>query len=174
MNYDPLTRVYTGAWDGTFKIAWTDNPAWIFREMALHKRWGLGNYISSGQLNKWYLYKIAQYCDGMVGNGRGGTEPRFTCNLYLQTREQGRKVMQDLAAVFRAIAFWAGGELQTVQDAPADAELLFTPANVVGGDFEYQSQSDIKRHSVFVFEAGGGGAPRSMRSTLCQVSGSGL
>ena len=149
-NYNPLTRVYTGTWDGTFTVAWTDNPAWIFREMATHTRWGLGRYIASAQVNKWLLYKIAQYCDGMVPDGFGGTEPRFTCNLYLQTREQARKVLQDLAAVFRAIAFWAGGELQTVQDAPSDPVMLFTPANVVDGNFDYQGQSGLQRHSVFI------------------------
>ena len=149
-NWNPITRVYSGTWDGTFQIAWTDNPAWIFRELATHPRWGLGQYVSAAQVNKWQLYKIAQYCDGLVDRGNGQMEPRFTCNLYLQTREQARKVLQDLAAVFRAIAFWAGGELQVVQDAPADPVLLFTPANVVDGAFEYQGQSGLQRHSVFI------------------------
>lgn len=150
VNWDPITRVYTGVWNGTFKTAWTDNPAWIFRELATHPRWGLGQYITAAQVNKWPLYKIAQYCDGMVDRGNGQTEPRFTCNLYLQTREQARKVLQDLAAVFRAIAFWAGGELQVVQDAPADPVLQFAPGNVVNGHFEYQGQSGLQRHSVFI------------------------
>lgn len=149
-NYDPITRTYTGTWDGTFKIAWTDCPPWIFRALATNKRWGLGSHISAAAVNKWQLYRIAQYCDAMVSNGRGGLEPRFTCNLYLQTREQGRKVLQDLAAVFRAMAFFAGGELQVVQDAPSDPVMLFTPANVVDGRFTYQDQSELQRHSVFI------------------------
>lgn len=149
-NYDPLTRVYTGTWDGTFKVAWTDSPAWIFRETATHPRWGLGRFVSAQMLNKWVLYRIAQYCDGLVSDGNGGVEPRFTCNLYLQTREQAIKVLQDLAAVFRGICYWAGGELQTVQDAPQDPVMLFTPANVEGGLFNYQSSSEVGRHSVFI------------------------
>jgi predicted phage tail protein len=149
-NYNPLTRVYTGAWDGTFVTKWTDNPAWVFYAMATSPRWGLGRYVSASQLNKWVLYRIAQYCDGMVPDGYGGTEPRFTCNVYFQTREQAATLIQDLAAVFRAIAFWAGGELHVVQDAPTDPVVHYSPANVIDGVFTYQSASELQRHSVFI------------------------
>lgn len=149
-NYDPLSRVYTGTWDGSFVVAWTDDPAWIFREMATHPRWGLGRFVDQALVNKWWLYRISQYCAGMVPDGYGGQEPRFTCNLYLQTREQAIKVLQDLAAIFRGIVYWAGGQLQAVQDAPSDPTMLFTPANVVDGLFVYQGTSEVTRHSVFI------------------------
>lgn len=80
-NYDPQTRVYSGVWDGTFKSAWTDNPAWIYYDLLLHQRYGLGHLLNAGQVDKWELYRIGQYCDQPVSDGKGGTEPRFTCNL---------------------------------------------------------------------------------------------
>ena len=153
-NYDPLTRVYTGVWNGTWKMAWTDNPAWIFLELVSNERWGLGEWLGLAGFNpetaKWQLYTISQYCDVMVADGYGSTEPRFTFNGYIQTREQAMKVVQDFAAVFRGAAFWAGGELHVMQDSPSDPVALFTPANVVGGRFSYQTGSDKQRHSVFI------------------------
>lgn len=155
-NYDPLTRAYTGSWDGTFKRAWTDNPAWCYYALATNPRYGLGQYVGAGQANKWQLYTIARYCDEYVKSGRKNTlgidilEPRFTCNLYLQLRAEARQVMQDLAALFRGISFWAGGQLQTVQDAPSEVSMHYAPANVIDGLFTYQSNSGLQRHSVFV------------------------
>jgi predicted phage tail protein len=153
-NYNPLTRAYTGIWDGTFQVAWTNNPAWIFLELISNERWGLGSWLAQAGLNaesaKWQLYTISQYCDGMVSDGYGGMEPRFTCNAYIQTREQALQVVQHFAAIFRGAAFWAAGELHITQDAPSDPVALFTPANVMGGRFSYQTGSDKQRHSVFI------------------------
>jgi predicted phage tail protein len=153
-NYDPITRAYSGVWNGTFQVAWTNNPAWIFLELISNERWGLGGWLQQAGLNaesaKWQLYTISQYCDGMVDDGYGGTEPRFTCNAYIQTREQALQVVQHFAAIFRGAAFWAAGELHITQDAPSDPVALFTPANVVGGRFSYQTGSDKQRHSVFI------------------------
>lgn len=149
-NYNPITRAYTGVWDGTFKLAWTGNPAWQFRDLALTKRYGAGNVLSEGMIDKWVLYEIAQYCDGLVPDGRGGMEPRFTCHLVLNTAVQAMQALRDLAAVFRAIVLWAGSQVHVVQDSPRDSALLYTPAKVVDGVFTYQSVSDTTRHSVFI------------------------
>jgi predicted phage tail protein len=153
-NYNPLTRVYAGVWDGTWQVAWTDNPAWIFLELVSNERWGLGDWLAKAGFSpdtaKWQLYTISQYCDVMVPDGYGGTEPRFTFNAYVQTRERATRVVQDFAAVFRGAAFWAAGELHVMQDAPSDPVVLFTPAHVVGGRFSYQTGSDQQRHSVFI------------------------
>lgn len=146
-NYNPLTRTYTGTWDGTFVPAWTNNPAWVFYDLVLHPRYGLGQYVQAAHLNKWRLYQIAQYCDELVPDGRGGTEPRFTCNCYLQTQTEAYKLLQDLVAIFRGILFYANGTVDVVQDAPSDAVSLFTPANVVDGRFVYQGTSERTRHS---------------------------
>jgi predicted phage tail protein len=147
-NYDPITRAYTGLWDGTFKLAWTDNPAWCYFDLVTSKRYGLGDFIDLTQVDKWTLYTIAQYCDGMVPNGFGGYEPRFTCNLYLQTQAEAYQVVQNMASVFRAITFWATGSIMVVQDAPATPISLFTNANVIDGAFGYVGTSIKARHTV--------------------------
>jgi predicted phage tail protein len=147
-NYDPLTRAYTGTWDGTFNVAWSDNPAWVFYDMVTNARYGLGEFVSEDQVDKWGLYTIAQYCDVMVEDGFGGIEPRFTCNLYLQTREEAYRVVANLASIFRAVTFWGGGEVRVSQDAPQDVEQLFTKANVIEGQFSYSGSSGSVRHSV--------------------------
>ncbi len=147
-NYFPETRSYSGIWDGTFKVAWTDNPAWCFYDLVTNTRYGLGNYIPESQVDKWALYRVAKYCDELVPNGLGGYEPRFTCNLYLQTREQAYKVVQDMASVFRGMAYWSGGAITVTQDAPQDPVYQFTAANVVDGEFAYQGSSAKARHTV--------------------------
>lgn len=148
VNYDPLTRVYSGAWNGTFKTAWTNNPAWVFYDLVTTDRYGLGEFISESQVDKWALYQIAQYCDEMIDDGFGASEPRFTVNLYLQTREEAYRVLNNLASSFRAINYWANGSVTTVQDAPSDPIALFTAANVIDGAFNYQGSSARTRHTV--------------------------
>lgn len=147
-NYNPTTRVYTGTWDGTFTTAWTDNPAWCFYDLVTNSRYGLGGYIDASQVDKWALYAIAQYCDELVSDGFGGQEPRFTCNMYLQSRAEAYKVVQDLASCFRSMAFWASGSLTLSQDAPSDPVALFTQSNVVDGLFTYSGSSAKARHTV--------------------------
>lgn len=147
-NYDPVTRVYTGVWDGTFQVAWTDNPAWCFYDLLTNDRYGLGAFLDAAQIDKWSLYTIAQYCDELVSNGFGGQEPRFTCNLYLQTREEAYKVIGSMASIFRGMVYWAGGAVVPVQDAPADVAALFTAANVIEGQFQYQGSGAKARHTV--------------------------
>lgn len=147
-NYDPDTRIYTGTWGGSFVTAWTDNPAWCFYDMLTNERYGLGSLIDATQVDKWSLYAIGQYCDELVDDGFGGTEPRFTCNLYLQTREEAFKVLQSMASIFCGMLYWAGGALTAVQDAPSDAVALYTPSNVVDGVFHYEGSSSRARHTV--------------------------
>lgn len=149
-NYNPATRAYAGVWDGTFLVDWTDNPAWIFYDLATHPRYGLGEFIDPAQVDKWALYEIAQYCDELVDDGFGGTEPRFTCNAYLGTRDEALRVVQNLAAIFRGMAYWGVNALVAVQDAPADAVQLFTNANVVDGAFERQGSALNTRHTVCI------------------------
>lgn len=147
-NYNPTTRAYSGSWDGTFQIAWTDNPAWCFYDLVTSERYGLGSYIDASQVDKWSLYAIAKYCDELVSDGFGGLEPRFTCNLYLQTREEAFKVVRDLASSFRAMAWWSSGALTVTQDAPRDPVALYTQANVIDGVFSYAGASARARHTV--------------------------
>lgn len=147
-NYNPTTRVYTGIWNGTFTTAWTDNPAWAFYDLLTNDRYGLGNFIDASQVDKWALYEVARYCDELVPDGFGGMEPRFTCNIYMQTRAEAYKVMQDMASVFRGMSYWASGAVTVSQDSPKDAAYLYTPANVVEGIFSYSGSSAKTRHTV--------------------------
>jgi predicted phage tail protein len=147
-NYEPATRGYSGSWDGTFKLAWTDNPAWIYRDLILNDRYGLGQVIKDGQVDKWGLYQIAAYCDQLVDNGQGGTEPRFTCNLYLQSRANALQVLQDLASVFRGMSFYAGNEVMVSADMPADPVYTYTNGNVINGKFSRAASSGSTRYSV--------------------------
>lgn len=147
-NYTPETRTYSGTWDGTFKLAWTDNPAWIYYDLILNDRYGLGQLITAAQVDKWGLYQIAGYCDEMVSDGKGGTEPRFACNLYLQTRADALQVLQDLASIFRGMAYWAAGSVVASADMPTDPVYTYTNANVIDGVFTYVGSARSTRFSV--------------------------
>ena len=147
-NYNATTRVYTGLWDGTFKLAWTDNPAWCFYDLLTNARYGLGAYLPATAVDKWGLYTIAQYCDALVPNGFGGTEPRFTFNAYITTRAEAFTVVNQLASAFRGMVYWANGTINAVQDAPLDPTALFTRANVIDGAFNYTGASRKAMHTV--------------------------
>lgn len=145
-NYDPILRSYTGIWDGTWKISWTDNPAFVLYDLLTNSRYGAS--LDPNLIDKFGLYKIAKYCDEWVDDGFGGKEPRFTINCYFQTRTEAYNIIKDLTSVFRGMGFWQAGTLMTVQDSPQDPSYLFTPSNVVGGDFQYQGVSIKNRYSV--------------------------
>lgn len=147
-NYDPLTRQYVGVWDGSFRIAWTDNPAWVLYDLAVTERLGLGGYISPDMVDKWTLYTIAQYCDGGVPDGFGGFEPRYTCNVYIQTREDAITLLQQIAAIFNGMIFWSGGQLTVCADMPSDPVTTFVAANVIDGRFTYTGTPLNQRHTV--------------------------
>jgi predicted phage tail protein len=145
---DDGSLTYSGSWDGTFNIAWSSNPAWCFYDLVTNSRYGLGDYISEDQVDKWTLYQIGRYCDEQVPDGYGGTEPRFSCNLYIQTRQEAFKVVQDMATTFRGMAYWSTGLITATQDAPSDPVALYTNANVIDGTFTYSGSSLKTRHSV--------------------------
>ncbi|KJK19042.1 phage tail protein [Pseudomonas sp. 2(2015)] len=148
-NYDPRTRVYTGVWDGTFKEAWTDNPAWHTYGITVNDRFGLGRRIKPWQVDKWELYRIAQYCDQSVPNGKGGQEPRFICNLNLQSKADAWSLLRDISAIYRGMTYWAQGQVYSLADMPRDTDFDFayTRANVIDGKFTYSSASERTRYS---------------------------
>lgn len=152
-NYDADKRTYTGTWDGTFKTAYSNNPAWVFYDVLTNDRYGLGDVLDAGYIDKWSLYEIGQYCDESVPTGVGSTtEPRFTCNCYLQSAADATAVLSDLATVFRGIVYWGNGSAIPVADMPRDPSYTYTAANVIDGKFQYQ------------------GSARSTRYTVCYVS----
>ncbi|HHN6040922.1 TPA: host specificity protein J [Acinetobacter baumannii] len=147
-NYNPVTRQYVGMWDGTFKEAYSNNPAWIYYDICTVDRYALGDRLTPLMVDKWSLYRLAQYCDQMVPDGLGGQEPRFTCNVYLQSAEGAFEILTKLAGVFRAITFWDGNSIICDADIPQDTYFTYTRANVIDGNFEYSGTRARDRHNV--------------------------
>lgn len=151
-NYDPLKRTYTGIWDGTFKPAYTNNPAWCVLDMLTHPRYGMGSRIGVADVDKWALYAIAQYCDQPVPDGFGGTEPRITCNAYLTDQRKAWDVLGDFCSLMRCMPVWNGSTLTFVQDRPADKVWTYTQSNVVmpadGAPFIYSFSALKERHNA--------------------------
>lgn len=151
-NYNPETREYTGVWTGGFKWAWTDNPAWIYYDIVTADRFGLGNRLSSANISKWTLYQIAQYCDQLVPDGRGGDgmEPRYTCNVYVQERNDAYTVLRDFAAIFRGMTCWNGEQIVVQADMPRDVDFTYTRANIVGKPRYSSSSSQVRYTNALV------------------------
>ncbi len=148
-TYDPVTRGYSGTWTGAFKWAWTDNPAWIFYDLILNERFGLGQRITADQVDRWELYRIAQYCDQPVPDGKGGTgmEPRFRCNVYIQDRAEAWTVLRDLAGIFRGMTYWGDNRLYVLADMPRDIWHVYNHASVVDGKFTFSDPSETTRYT---------------------------
>ncbi|EKK5437069.1 host specificity protein J [Enterobacter hormaechei] len=148
-TYDPETRTYSGTWAGTFKWAWTDNPAWIFYDLVVSDRFGLGDRLTTANIDKWTLYQVAQYCDQMVPDGKGGSgaEPRYTCNVYIQERNDAYTVLRDFAAIFRGMTYWGDDQIVALADMPRDVDFTYTHANVIDGRFTYSSSTTKNRYT---------------------------
>ncbi|MBV4552264.1 phage tail protein [Pseudomonas sp. SWRI102] len=148
-NYDPISRTYTGTWDGSMKLAWTNNPAWITYGICTEDRFGLGKRIKAFMVDKWELYRIAQYCDQLVPNGLDGTEPRFLCDMNLQGKADAWTLLRDISGIYRGMTYWAQGQLIMQADMPRaqDFDYVFTRANVVDGKFSYGSASAKTRYT---------------------------
>ncbi|MGH4860699.1 TipJ family phage tail tip protein [Klebsiella pneumoniae] len=150
-NYDPVERTYSGSWDGTFNWAWSNNPAWIFYDLVLNKRYGLGKRISSDQVDKWTLYQIGQYCDAPVSDGAGGKEARYLCDLYISQRTDAWTVLMDLANIFRGMISWSNNLLSVDADMPRemDPDFVFNKSNIVGS-FTFSSTSERTNYSAAI------------------------
>ncbi|MGE0256800.1 MAG: host specificity protein J [Alphaproteobacteria bacterium] len=145
-NYDAIARSYDGDWDGTFQQSWTNNPAWVLYGLLTNPRWGLG--LDQDAVDKWELYRIAQYCDEAVEDGLGGEEPRFTFNYVVNHAEDAYALVQAVASSFRGIVYWAAGTVVVTADMPEDPVALAAPANVVDGRFDYAGSGLKARHTV--------------------------
>ena len=156
-NYNAETRTYAtggtgtsnGIWDGTFKEAYTNNPAWVFYDLVLHPYYGLGDRIDATMVDRWSLYRIAQYCDQMVSDGKGGQEPRFTCNLYFQKQAESYAVLQDLASIFHGMAFWDGSQIVVNADMPGDPVYTYNQSQILSqGAIKYEGTRARDRHTL--------------------------
>lgn len=161
-NYNPYTREYSGIWNGTFKTDWTDNPAWIFYDLLTNSRYGCGEFISESNVDRYSLYSIAQYCDEMVPNGRGGMEPRLTFNAYINTRGEAYDVLNALAAAFRGMLYFSEGTIVAIQDKPKSVTKIYSPANV----YQQVDEGGNVTEAPFTYE----GTARKARKTVALVS----
>lgn len=151
LNTGRLT--YSGVWNGTFgAAAWTTDPAWILFDLLTSTRYGLGDHIQAATLDKWAFFRASQYCNELVPTGLNSpiTEPRFSCNVNIQTQEEAYKLINDMCSVFRAMPFWAAGTLTVAQDRPSDPVALFSLSNVSEEGFNYQGSSVKGRATVVV------------------------
>ncbi|EHZ2478288.1 DUF1983 domain-containing protein [Escherichia coli] len=151
-NYNPQTRQYSGIWDGTFKPAYSDNPAWCLWDMLTHPRYGMGKRVGAADVDKWALYVIGQYCDQSVPDGSGGTEPRITCNAWLTRQRKAWDVLSDFCSAMRCMPVWNGQTLTFVQDRPSDKVWTYNRSNVVmpddGAPFRYSFSALKDRHNA--------------------------
>lgn len=148
-NYDPFSRTYSGVWDGSMKEVWTNNPAWVTYGVCTQDRFGLGKRIKPWMVDKWELYRIAQYCDQDVPNGVGGVEPRFLCDMNLQGKANAWALLRDISGIYRGMTYWAQGQLVAQADMPRsqDFDYVFTRSNVIDGKFKYGSASAKTRYT---------------------------
>jgi hypothetical protein len=158
-GYDPIKKHYPvdpntdkPNWDGTFQAEkqWTDNPAWVFYDLLTNKRYGLGKFVNNLTIDKWTLWEIAKYCDTLVPNDEGELEPRFTCNVLINTREEAYQVLKDFASIFRGMIYYGLGNIHAVQDRPKKTIAQFTNSNVENGLFTYTSSSKKTRNTVII------------------------
>eukprot|EP01133_Synstelium_polycarpum_P005609 gene5609-6467_t len=151
-NYNPQTRQYSGIWDGTFKPAYSNNPAWCLWDMLTHPRYGMGKRLGAADVDKWALYVIGQYCDQSVPDGFSGTEPRITCNAWLTTQRKAWDVLSDFCSAMRCMPVWNGQTLTFVQDRPSDKVWTYNRSNVVmpddGAPFRYSFSALKDRHNA--------------------------
>jgi predicted phage tail protein len=161
-NYDPITRSYSGIWNGTFKTAWSNNPAWVFYDLLTNTRYGAGEFVPESQVDKFSLYPIAQYCDELVSNGKGGLEPRLTFNAYITDRGQAYDVLNAMAAMFRGMLYFSEGTIVAIQDKPKSISKIFSPANVI----QQVDDSGNVTEPAFNYE----GTARKARKTVALVS----
>lgn len=141
-NYNAITRQYSGTWDGTFKKSWTNNPAWVLYDILTNQRYGIDQRELGVAVDKWALYDVAQYCDVMVPDGKGGMEPRYLCDVIIQSQVEAYQLVRDICSIFRGMSFYNGESLSIVIDKPRSASYIFTNDNVVNGDFAYTFASE--------------------------------
>lgn len=151
-NYDAFNHRYTSDfWDGSFKLSWTNNPAWIFYDLVTNTRYGMGQRLGEFGIDKWQLYAIGRYCDELVPDGFGGTEPRMTCNIWITDQRKAYELINDITSIFRAMPVWNGQALTAIQDRASDPVWTYNNANTIGG-FTRQRSAKKARHNVIQVE----------------------
>ena len=144
---NPYRRMSNGSvsnsyvdWDGTFRDeVYTDNPAWIYYDILINDRYGLGDFLKEQDIDKYQLYRIGRYCDEKVPDGKGSFEARFRANFYFTKSADAYKVLKDMATTFRSMIYWIDGQIHPVIDQAKDPIYNFSKANVIDGKFTYET-----------------------------------
>lgn len=153
-NYQPEWHSYHGIWDGTFKTAWTNNPAWVFYDLVMNDRYGVASYLSpyirdnTTVCDKWLLYEIAQICDASVPDGYGSTEPRFCFNQQIMGAGAVIEVLQSIASVFHGMSYFTSGTTYAKSDYPTSPLKTLSQTNIINGKITYATGNIQERHSV--------------------------
>ena len=145
--------IYSGTWGGTFAAAqWTTDPCWILWDLLTSTRYGFGDHVQADQLDKWSFLAASQYCAELVSDNKGGQEPRFACNVVIQSQQEAFTLINDMCSVFRAMPFWSAGTLEVSQDRPQDYSYIFNQTNVTEAGFSYSGSGLKTRHTVAVVQ----------------------
>jgi hypothetical protein len=147
-NYNPVTRVYTGIWNGTFTTAWTDNPAWCLYDMLTNTRYGMGEFVSASNVEKYSFYDAGVYSDELVNDGNGGTEPRFTFNARIAAQDQFWRAAYLCAGTMHSTLVYLNSMYVLIQDRPSDPVKTISKDNVINGKFKRKSSSREERHTA--------------------------
>ena len=152
INYNPATRAYSGIWNGRFKTAWTDNPAWVLYDLLTDRHWGLG--LADSSIDRYDFYALARYADGLVSDGAGAREVRYRFDALIRNRQSARQLIGRICARLRAVVFWSGGQLRCVFDAPSAVVMRLTNAHVAEGRFVYSTapRQSWFSHAVVSFD----------------------
>lgn len=153
---DSTKLVYNGHWDGTFKEAWSDNPAWIVFDLLTNKRYGMGNYVSADQINIWELYKIGRFCDAVDDDGyftgvpsaTGGLEPRYSCNIIIADKVNVFDAIKSLISTFRGNIFYSNSYIDFTDDRVKLPRGFFNNQNVVNGLFNYTNSRRDQQYNT--------------------------
>ena len=152
---DPSVTPFNGELKTTRE--WTTCPAMILYDLLTNTRYGLGSQILTPEelrrkrdlddrfdgaadipenLDIYSFQKASRYCNELI-NG----EPRFSCNVLLQTQEDAFKLIEEMCSIFRAMPFWEAGGISVSQDAPDVFAYTFNQTNVTEAGFSYSGSS---------------------------------
>ena len=136
--------------DGTFKTdkEWCSDPAWILYDLLTTDKGfgGTDGVIDADTLDVYSFYSASAYASELITDPiTNTTEPRFSCNVILNQKNDAYSLINDLCSVMNAMPFYSNGSLQISQDRPtntstntSDAQYIFNNSNVTEEGFTYQ------------------------------------
>lgn len=158
VNYDPLLRTYSGGyWNGAFKTAWTDNPAWILYDLITNPEYGVQNFLGytisvdiyaffdAALYNDCTVWDGTNYIQTLIDDGQGGLEVRYRFNAVIATQQDAWQFLHAVASNMQALLVHKGDQISLLQDRPKNSIKIFNNSNVVDGKFVYSSSESSSR-----------------------------